>query len=161
MSEKAQRRRQICKACHVETSEIWFDISRPWCKQRTTQCHVARYFHTSSASGHISINIKQYSIIMPVGTPLMYTKSAKADLWQGPMFPFEQWRSLQPLSPGASSKGVWWKWAASPDPPGWSNGSSADFKRFIQQRPKKYSPLLWYNLCLGLRQRASCAPSLT
>ena len=110
---------------------IWkflFDISWPWCKQHTTQCHVARYFHTSSASGNISINIKQYSIIMPVGTPLMYTKSAKADLWQwqGPMFwkfnsgePFSRWA----LAP-ASSKGVWWKWAASPDPPGGSNGST-------------------------------------
>lgn len=56
----------------------------------------------------------------------------------------------------ASSKGAWWKWAASPDPPGGSNGSSCrqnEFHRISRDsfsKDLRKSPLLWYNLCLGL-----------
>ena len=74
---------------------------------------------------------------MPVGTPWMYTKSAKADLWQGPMFPIrtakpsaaEPWP--QPLPKVCGENGRHLRILLG-DPM-----DQADFKRFIQQRPKK------------------------
>jgi hypothetical protein len=75
----------------------------------------------------------------------------------------QQWRTLQPLSPGPSlfQRCVVKMGGISGSSWGiqWINRISRD--SFSKDRRK--SPLLWYNLCLGLpcEIRASCAPSLT